>query len=417
MVASRSRWKARNADIGIDGVVWKTARRSSNTAMANSTRISIVGAGPAGLACAIVLARGGRKVVVREWKDRVGHRFHDDFQGLENWTSEKDVLEELAAVGIAADFDHHPFNRGTVFDPSARSYVVKGRRPLFYLLRRGPGEGTLDSALLAQARAAGVEVRFGDRVKTFADAGILAAGPREAAVIAAGHVFETDMRDGAWLALGDEIAPGGYAYLLVRDGRGTVASCMFTGFRDHARHVKASEDFFRDHAGLEMRNARAFGGYGSYRLPRSAHQGGHLVIGEHAGFQDALAGFGIRHAIRSGVLAAECILTGADYTARWQSELGPSLKAGIVNRWMFGLGGEVGMRIACRKLAKDDAGDVLRRAYDLTAFRRLALPLARRRYRTALEDPSCSHVDCDCVWCRHGDHGSAGTNDKVGETV
>ena len=133
-------------------------------------------------------------------------------------------------------------------------------------------------------------------------------------------------------------------------------------------------------------------------------QGVHPVIGEHAGFQDALAGFGIRHAIRSGVLAAECLLGGQDYAARWQSELGPLLEAGIVNRWMFGLGGEVGMRIASRKLATGDAGDVLRRAYDLTTFRLLALPIARGRYRKALEDPSCSHVNCDCVWCSHGDH-------------
>ena len=241
-------------------------------------------------------------------------------------------------------------------------------------------------------------------MKTFADAGVLAAGPREAGVIAAGHVFETDMPDGAWLALGHEVAPGGYAYLLVQGGRGTVASCMFTGFRDQARHVRAAEEFFRTYAGLEMRNARSFGGYGAYRWPRSAMQGVHPVIGEHAGFQDALAGFGIRHAIRSGVLAAECLLGGQDYAARWQSELGPLLEAGIVNRWMFGLGGEVGMRIASRKLATGDAGDVLRRAYDLTTFRLLALPIARGRYRKALEDPSCSHVNCDCVWCSHGDH-------------
>lgn len=374
--------------------------------MTNSTKIVIVGAGPAGLACAIVLARAGRQVIVREWKDCVGHRFHDDFQGLENWTRELDVLEELAAAGITADFDHHPFESGTVFDPSGHRYAVKGLRPLFYLLRRGPGQGTLDSALLAQARAAGVEIRFGDRVKTFADAGVLAAGPREAGVIAAGHVFETDMPDGAWLALGHEVAPGGYAYLLVQGGRGTVASCMFTGFRDQARHVRAAEGFFRAHAGLEMRNARSFGGYGAYRSPRSAMQGVHPVIGEHAGFQDALAGFGIRHAIRSGVLAAECLLTGNDYVTRWKSELGPHLEAGIVNRWMFGLGGKIGMRIASRKLATDDAGGVLHRAYDLTTFRRLALPLARRHYRKALEDPSCSHVNCDCVWCRHGDHGA-----------
>lgn len=375
-----------------------------NTKMA----FTIVGAGPAGLACAIVLARGGAKVVVREWKDRVGHRFHDDFQGLENWSRESDALEDLVAAGIAADFEHHPFDRGIVFDPAGRQHRVRGRRALFYLVRRGPGEGTLDSALLAQARAAGVELRFGDRVHDFNGAGVLAAGPREAGVIAAGHVFETGMADGAWLALGHAVAPAGYAYLLVKNGRGTVASCMFTRFRDQARHVRAAEEFFRVHVGLEMRNPRAFGGYGNMRLPRTAKQGGHPVIGEHAGFQDALAGFGMRYAIHSGVLAAQSLLSGDDYTALWQAELGPGLKAGIANRWIFNLAGETGMRFAIGSLANRDAGDLLRRAYDLTPLKRLALPIARRSYSAPLADPSCSHEDCDCVWCRHGDHGAAG---------
>ena len=375
--------------------------------MAVRAKITVVGAGPSGLACAIVLARGGAQVVVREWKDRVGHRFHDDFQGLENWTRATDVLEELAAVGIAADFEHHAFDRGAVFDPAGRRHEVRARRPLFYLLRRGEAEGTLDSALLAQARAAGAEVRFGDRVREFDGAGVLAAGPREAGVIAAGHVFETDMADGAWLALGHDVAPGGYAYLLVQGGRGTVASCMFTGFRGQARHVKAAEAFFRTHAGLTMRNPRAFGGYGDYRWPQSANQGGHPVIGEQAGFQAPLAGFGIRLAIRSGVLAAQSLLDGGDFTARWRAELGPGLKAGIVNRWLFNAAGEPGMRLALGRLARRDAGDLLRRAYDLSLLKRLALPIALRRYRALLADPSCNHADCDCVWCRHGDHGAA----------
>ena len=148
---------------------------------------TIVGAGPAGLACAIVLARGGRRVVVREWKDRVGHRFHDDFQGLENWSRDADVLDELAGADIAADFEHHGFDRGTVFDPAGRRYEVHGRRPLFFLVRRGPGEGTLDHALLDQAEAVGVEIRFNDRVRHFEDAGVQAAGPREVGMIAVGQ--------------------------------------------------------------------------------------------------------------------------------------------------------------------------------------------------------------------------------------
>jgi flavin-dependent dehydrogenase len=366
--------------------------------------ITIVGAGPSGLACAIILARAGRRVVVREWKPDVGCRFHDDFQGLENWTRDEDVLEELAGAGINADFERHAFVAGTVFDPSGRRYQVHGKRPLFYLLRRGATEGSLDRALLNQARAAGAEVRFNDRVREFDGAGVLAAGPRQAGMIAAGHLFETDMSDGAWLALGHDVAPGGYAYLLVQGGRGTVASCMFTGFRDQAKHVAAAVEFFRAKAGLEMRNPRPFGGYGNMRLPATAMQGGHPVIGEHAGFQDALAGFGMRYALRSGVLAAQSILNGGDYTTRWQAELGPWLKAGVVNRLVFNLAGEPGMKLVIGRLARADAGGLLKRAYGPSTLKRLLLPFARRWYRAPLADPSCNHVDCDCVWCQHGDH-------------
>ena len=67
--------------------------------MPNEEAITIVGAGPAGLVCAIVLAKAGRKVIVREWHNDVGHRFHDDFQGLENWSHDQDALQELATWG------------------------------------------------------------------------------------------------------------------------------------------------------------------------------------------------------------------------------------------------------------------------------------------------------------------------------
>lgn len=70
----------------------------------NRPAVGIVGAGPAGLACAIGLARAGYPVIVHEQHNAVGARFHGDFQGLENWSSDEDVLEEIARRGIGCDF-------------------------------------------------------------------------------------------------------------------------------------------------------------------------------------------------------------------------------------------------------------------------------------------------------------------------
>lgn len=193
--------------------------------------VTVVGAGPAGLACAIALARSGRRVVVREWHAGVGHRFHGDFQGLENWSSERDVLDELCANGIDVSFEYDPVSQGTVFDSRGRTYRVRSERPLYYLVRRGSQRGAFDHALLEQAIAAGAEIRFADRVAAIDGPAVLAGGPRVADAIAAGYLFETDTSDGDWLALDDRLAPLGYAYLLVHGGRDTVASCMFTDFK------------------------------------------------------------------------------------------------------------------------------------------------------------------------------------------
>ena len=375
--------------------------------MRNRAQFTIVGAGPAGLTCAIILALAGKKVVVREWHNDVGHRFHDDFQGLENWTDPVDVLDDLAEIGIPTRFDHHGVHEGIVFDGQARAHRVHGKRPLFYLLRRGSANGSLDRALLAQAVKAGVEVRFNDRVTETAGDMILAAGPRRAAIIAAGKVFDTDMEDGAWLAIGSELAPKGYAYLLTHNGRGTVASCMFSGFRDQARHLAATLAFFERHAGLRMQNPRSFGGFGNVRLPRTAMQGECPVIGEHAGFQDALAGFGLRYAMRSGRLAAESLINGTSYTDAWRRALQPGLRTGVVNRFLFNAAGQSGLDWLIERLARNEAGDTLAQAYRPSLPKRVLFPLAHHRFRAPLTDPSCNHKNCDCVWCEHGDHSAA----------
>ena len=364
--------------------------------------VSIAGAGPAGLACAIVLARAGRRVILHEWHETVGSRFHGDFQGLENWSDDQDVLDELQAAGIESSFDCHPVYDGIAFDAWGVAYPIHGDRPLYYLTRRGSQYGCLESDLLKQAVAAGAEVRFGHRVTNSRQSTVLAIGPRTADAIAVGYVFETDRPDGNWMAFDDRLAPLGYAYLLIRGGQGTVASCMFTGFKRQAEYVERTVDFFGEKAGLKMNNPRPFGGYANFRLPRTAVQGGHPVIGEQAGFQDALAGFGMRYALRSGILAARSLLAGTDYTQLWRREFLPVLRTGVSNRFIFNCTGARARRWALRGLSRSDTTHKLRRLYRPSLLTRLIYPLAAWRYRTPLSDQSCDHVACDCVWCRHG---------------
>ena len=205
--------------------------------------ISIVGAGPAGLACAIVLARAGRRVVIHEHRNRVGARFHGDFQGLDNWTGDCDVIEELQSHGIQPNFEYHPVRGGIAFDAWGRSYPYTSSHPIYYLVKRGSDPDTLDCGLLRQALDAGVDVRFGhhhsaDNVR------VISCGPRAADVVAVGYLFATDMPDGAWICFNRQLAPLGYSYLLIHRGRGTVASCMFEDFKREHLFLERTVAFF-----------------------------------------------------------------------------------------------------------------------------------------------------------------------------
>jgi flavin-dependent dehydrogenase len=370
---------------------------------ARNNTVQIVGAGPAGLAAAITLARAGRRVVVHEAAAEVGSRFQGDHQGLENWTSGKDVLDEFREQGLTLDFARTPFRHGIAFDAWDRRYEFHGKSPLFYIIERGPGPRTVDSALLAQAQDLAVEVRFNSRIRQVEGPAILAAGPRAADAIAVGFHFETSMQDGCWVICDDGLAPQGYAYLLIANGRGTVKSCMFSGFKREAEYVARTVERFRQLVDLEMRNPQPHGGAGNFRIPASAYSGTHPVAGEQAGFQDTLWGFGIRFAVISGVLAARSLMDGGNYDVRWRDALNPVLRAAVVNRAIYGALGNAGYRRFLRKAA--DSGDArlfLRRYYGPSWLKSLLYPWARWRVQSRRRDVTCNHIDCGCVWCRCG---------------
>lgn len=372
------------------------------------TAIHISGAGPAGLAAAIALARGGAKAVVHERKVTVGSRFHSDFQGQENWSSPMDITDELASFGIMPDFPRTPIHRLTAYDSQGGEYRFDSEQPLFYLVRRGSGPDTLDSALLQQAQKLGVEVRFNDRIQHLPDGGICAEGPRAGDVIAAGYQFETDMADGAWAALSDELAPKGYAYLLVHAGHATLASCFFADFHNERDHLANSVAFFEEKVGFRMpETAQRFGGLGNVSYPATARKGDILYVGEAAGFQDALWGFGMRYAMISGCLAAKAWLAEKPegYDALWRQALGGRMRAGIVNRWLFSRLGNHGYRRLLNALAtSNDARAQLMQHHQERWYTRLLFPLAHKMLPSRRAENRCNDPECSCTWCRchHG---------------
>ena len=115
-----------------------------------SAAVTVVGAGPAGLAAAIGLAKGGRDVELHEWHRHVGARFHGDFQGLENWSCDEDTLCELQSWGIDINFLAHPVRTGTGFDARGRRHeITAGRLYLAHFL----GPSGADVALRADPAA------------------------------------------------------------------------------------------------------------------------------------------------------------------------------------------------------------------------------------------------------------------------
>lgn len=367
-----------------------------------SEGVTVVGAGPSGLAAAITLARAGVPVRVYEKGPAVGTRFHGDFQGLENWSREEDVLEDLGAMGLEINFPARPRTSADFYDADGELHRVSMERPFFYLVRRGDVEGSLDRGLYAQAREAGVRFRFNTKLDHVEGPAIIATGPRYGDAIVVGYLFETDLEETTIGMVSQAVAPGGYSYLLVDRGRATLASCQFAQLSRWRIHLEGTVAALRRIRPFEMRKARFFSGYGNLFLRRRLQEGQKLYVGEAAGLQDALWGFGMRYALTSGHLAAHSLLAGERYEPLVQRELSPRQRADLVNRACWELLGDWGFALFVEKAARRaNAWSFVHRGTGPHWSKGLLYPLVRRmlHWRGRYRDEGCRNEECTCVWC------------------
>ncbi len=346
--------------------------------------VSVVRGGPSGLAAAIALARQDIPVTVYEQHRDVGVRFHGDFQGLENWTSEEDVLSWLAGLGIALDCRYRPTHEVTLVDPALVPAQVRADRPLLYLVKRGSDADSLDSCLRVQAETAGVRFEFGRRVDPgdLPEPVIVATGPRGTQAVVAGIVAETSHPDQLVVIARDSLAPKCYAYCIVWRGRATLAAALAREFHSAWQCFERARAAFAILGLSEFHHEHRFGGRANICLRRQLVQARRLYVGEAAGLQDYLLGFGLRYALLSGHLAARSLLTGEPYAGPVSRCLREHFRAGFVNRLLYNQLGDRGYRWFIRWMHR--GGDVrqrARRVYSLTPLHRVLWPLARAMAR------------------------------------
>lgn len=379
--------------------------------MEKKEQIHIIGAGPGGVVAAISLAKAGYSVTVYEMYYEVGKRFNHDFQGIENWSTEEDAQEFLSRIGISTNFLSVSLGNVDFFNPSGQKYNFKMSRPLFYLIERGSNEWSLDQGLRRQAEEAGVHFEWGTKITKAPENGrvIISTGPKGADAIAKGIIFSTTHKNYYAAFLGDDIAPHGYAYLLVYEGKATFATCLFEKFSKSFHYFEKALEVMKKQVNIDIQDSKYFGGYVNFSLNQTLIKKNRIYyVGENAGFQDALFGFGMRYAMHSGYLAAQSIIEHRSYPDLCKELIIPKLKTSLSNRWLFTRLEDLGYTIMLARLTeKDDITPVLQTQYNPNWYNKVVFPVANRAFKTRLEDKQCMHEDCSCVWYKHGDHAYA----------
>ena len=333
--------------------------------------ITIAGGGLSGLSAAITLARAGREVVVYEKGTACGANRHGDLEGLETWIFPEDPIAYLQDHGLPTTFDHQPVRAFHYVDDRGKVHGTAAGRVYFYLVRRGARPGCLDRAFQQAAEAVGVEVRCRAAREPY-QVHIFAGGPRRASAYIQGMTFHTSAPDGIYLLLGRRFAPQGYAYGLIWNGRGTIAAAHRADRSGARQEFDSVVECFRVVLGLEMTGAARFGSYGCYAPRPTLVSAGALLVGEAAGFQDGLFGFGMNYAVRSGVLAARALLEEARYSRLCRVELTGRLASSWVNRRLYEQFGDKGRSLLAGRLVQSGtAWEALHRVSQPTLKKRL----------------------------------------------
>jgi len=308
-------------------------------------RIEIAGGGLAGLTTAIGLAQAGRDVEIFEAAPDSGWRRKGTWDAVENWTTDDDLLVKLEQWNIEAGFECRPVRSFEVYDGRGECHPVTTSRPILYLVKRGNQPGALEYSLKEQALSGGVAIHYNTR-RSRQDVDVWAVGAQQRGqFLATGLRFQTRHPDTVKLLISTHHAPKAYAYLFVAEGQGVLSVTLTRNFANARTYLQRSLEFFCRVCSLDMECVRLTSGFGGHRADLWQRETGPLRVGEAAGFQDYLWGFGIRYALHSGHLASQAIAQDSDYQQAIRRQIRPQVYTSLLNRAAYNRAGDAAYRM------------------------------------------------------------------------
>jgi len=369
--------------------------------------VAVVGAGPAGLTAARILASRGRDVIVLEEHRDVGLPVHcTGVLGMDAFS--EFALPSQAILGTA--------HVATFVAADGSSVSVDAERAKAAVVDRA----AFDQALADASLAAGAEVRRGARVRTI-DAGdarvavqldggervesrslILACGanyrfnrqlglgvPRSF-VQSAQLELPLDGPSSVEVHLGREVAPAGFAWAVPfhRDGEPHTRIGLMCESRALAYFRRFAER-------LRARFRAASAAWPDPRLkilplgPVSRTYASRLLaVGDAAGLVKPTTGGGIYYSLVSGQIAADTLdeALGADdlrearmrrYEAQWRERLGPEIRIGLAFRTLVARMNDRAIDAVVELARVDGLVPMLRQTADFNWHRQSALALLK----------------------------------------
>jgi flavin-dependent dehydrogenase len=289
--------------------------------------IRVLGAGISGLTAAINLVKNGEEVIVYEKLPDIGMRIKPNFQGLTNYDTGEDIIENLEKLNVKINYQTK-LERIFIYSSDLRNKaeIFSSERPVAYTVIRG-GIKSIEYHLGKQAKKLGIKIvtNYDKQI----NANIKATGASRVDATAYGGVFKGNFNKKEAIIIFDfRYAPGHYMYLLPHSKKiATIALGMKPLWNPKESFERALKKYeiLTQHL-QDLKPIYNFSSFLNFKVPKTAIENNSLLVGEAAGFQDHAFCFGIRYAIYSGYLAAKSIIENKNYDELWKNAFLDELK-------------------------------------------------------------------------------------------